>query len=186
MARIAGIDLPRKKRIDIALTYIFGIGRTSALQICEKADVPGDSKTEDLADAVQDTLTSIWRKLGEFEGRAALETWVYRFCFLELMNGVRRRRRRPEPMHEDESVAERDDRRVPGPGETEADRELIHRVLDRLGPPAADVIRMKHFEELTFDEIGEQLDVSPNTAKTQYYRGMLRLREYLDAAEAAQ
>ncbi len=141
--------------------------------------------SDDLADVVQDTLTSIWRKLGEFEGRAALETWVYRFCFLELMNSVRRRRRRPEPMHEEESVAERDDTGGASPAET-ADRELIHRVLDRLGPPASDVIRMKHFEELTFDEIGAELDVSPNTAKTQYYRGMVRLREYLDAAEAAQ
>ena len=43
MARIAGIDLPRQKRIDIALTYIHGIGRTSAVKICEKARVPGDA-----------------------------------------------------------------------------------------------------------------------------------------------
>ena len=40
MARIAGIDLPRQKRIDIALTYIHGIGRTSAVKICQKARVP--------------------------------------------------------------------------------------------------------------------------------------------------
>ena len=51
MARIAGIDLPRNKRIDIALTYIFGIGRTSAVKICEKAEIAGDSSTDVLADA---------------------------------------------------------------------------------------------------------------------------------------
>jgi small subunit ribosomal protein S13 len=51
MARIAGVDLPRNKRIDIALTYIHGIGRTSARKICEKAGVAGDSKTDGLADA---------------------------------------------------------------------------------------------------------------------------------------
>jgi small subunit ribosomal protein S13 len=51
MARIAGIDLPRNKRIDIALTYIHGIGRTSARRICDKADVSGDSKTDSLTDA---------------------------------------------------------------------------------------------------------------------------------------
>ena len=39
MARIAGVDLPRNKRIEIALTYIYGIGRHGAAQICEKADV---------------------------------------------------------------------------------------------------------------------------------------------------
>jgi small subunit ribosomal protein S13 len=51
MARIAGVDLPRNKRIDIALTYIHGIGRASARKICEKADVAGDSSTDNLADA---------------------------------------------------------------------------------------------------------------------------------------
>jgi small subunit ribosomal protein S13 len=51
MARIAGVDLPRNKRIDIALTYIHGIGRTSARKICEKAHVSGDSNTDNLADA---------------------------------------------------------------------------------------------------------------------------------------
>ena len=51
MARIAGIDLPRNKRIDIALTYIHGLGRTSATQICEKADINPGTKTEVLADA---------------------------------------------------------------------------------------------------------------------------------------
>ena len=42
MARIAGVDLPRNKRIEIALTYIHGIGHTSAAKICEKADVAPD------------------------------------------------------------------------------------------------------------------------------------------------
>ena len=50
MARIAGIDLPRNKRIEIALTYIHGIGRGSAVAICEKAEIDGDSKTETLSD----------------------------------------------------------------------------------------------------------------------------------------
>ncbi|MDH3213526.1 MAG: 30S ribosomal protein S13, partial [Myxococcales bacterium] len=50
MARIAGIDLPRSKRIEIALTYIYGIGRSSARIICEKADIDGDTKTDRLSD----------------------------------------------------------------------------------------------------------------------------------------
>ncbi len=48
MARIAGIDLPREKAIGISLTYIFGIGRNSALKICDEASVPPTSKTFDL------------------------------------------------------------------------------------------------------------------------------------------
>ena len=51
MARIAGVDLPRNKRIDIALTYIHGIGRASARKICEKADVAPDAVTDRLADS---------------------------------------------------------------------------------------------------------------------------------------
>jgi small subunit ribosomal protein S13 len=50
MARIAGIDLPRNKRIEIALTYIFGIGRPRAHQICEKAGVAIDTRTDQLGE----------------------------------------------------------------------------------------------------------------------------------------
>ena len=50
MARIAGIDLPRNKRIEVALTYIYGIGRNSAMEVCEKAGVDVDTKTDNLSD----------------------------------------------------------------------------------------------------------------------------------------
>lgn len=48
MARIAGVDLPREKAVKIALTYIYGIGRHTALRICEVAEVAPDTKTFDL------------------------------------------------------------------------------------------------------------------------------------------
>ena len=140
---------------------------------------------EDLADAVQDTLIVIWKKLPEFEGRAALETWVYRFCYLELMNGVRRVRRRPErSLEEEEQVAahlaqvDRGEVRFAPVGSV--DTEALFRVLDRLGPPGADVIRMKYFGQMTFEEIARLQDVSPNTAKTRFYRGLVKLRAMLE------
>ncbi|MBV5316931.1 MAG: 30S ribosomal protein S13 [Desulfobulbaceae bacterium] len=49
MARIAGVDLPRKKHMDRALTYIFGIGLTSARQILDKADLPYQMNSDDLS-----------------------------------------------------------------------------------------------------------------------------------------
>jgi len=49
LARIAGVDLPRKKHMDRALTYIFGIGLTSARQILEKADLPYQMNSDDLS-----------------------------------------------------------------------------------------------------------------------------------------
>ena len=50
MARIEGVDLPRNKHIEISLTYIFGIGRTSARKICDKAGIEWNTKTERLSD----------------------------------------------------------------------------------------------------------------------------------------
>jgi len=50
MARIAGVDLPREKRVEIGLTYIFGVGRTRAQQICFGLDIDPDTKVRDLTD----------------------------------------------------------------------------------------------------------------------------------------
>ncbi len=50
MARIAGVDLPRNKRADIALTYIFGVGRTTATNICQNAKIDAGTKIQDLTD----------------------------------------------------------------------------------------------------------------------------------------
>ncbi len=50
MARIAGVDLPREKRIDIGLTYVYGIGRASALAILKKAGIDGATRVKDLSE----------------------------------------------------------------------------------------------------------------------------------------
>jgi small subunit ribosomal protein S13 len=68
MARIAGVDLPRSKRIDIALTYIFGIGRTTAAAICAKAEIEGNSKTDVLSDGEVVRLREIIEREYKVEG----------------------------------------------------------------------------------------------------------------------
>ena len=50
MARIAGVDIPREKRLVISLTYVFGIGRTTSEQICESAGIDQSTRTRDLTD----------------------------------------------------------------------------------------------------------------------------------------
>lgn len=50
MARIAGVDIPREKRLEIALTYIFGIGRTTATKICTELDIDRDTRVHNLTD----------------------------------------------------------------------------------------------------------------------------------------
>jgi small subunit ribosomal protein S13 len=68
MARIAGVDLPRNKRIDVALTYIYGVGRTSAQQICRKAEVELDTRTDDLAEGDVIRLRELIEKEHRVEG----------------------------------------------------------------------------------------------------------------------
>jgi|SRR6266568_3362307 len=50
MARIAGVDIPREKRLEISLTYIFGIGRTTSHQVCQATDIDLDTRVRDLTD----------------------------------------------------------------------------------------------------------------------------------------
>jgi small subunit ribosomal protein S13 len=50
MARIAGVDIPREKRLEISLTYIFGIGRNTAQQVCDATSMPRDTRVRDLTD----------------------------------------------------------------------------------------------------------------------------------------
>ena len=52
MARISGVDLPREKRVEIGLTYIYGIGRTTASKICAECNINPDTRVRDLTDRI--------------------------------------------------------------------------------------------------------------------------------------
>ena len=132
---------------------------------------------EDLADLSQDVLVIVWGKRKIFEGRARLETWVYRVCFLEFMNRLRSRIRLSK--HDGPRLDGVTDFVAAPATESHADSDAIERELVNMGPPEEDVIRLKHFEHHTFEALGKILDLSPNTAKTHYYRGIARLRHRL-------
>ena len=68
MARIAGIDIPRNKRIAIGLTYIFGIGRVSARDICDKAEIQQDTRADQLSDGEVVRLREIIEREYKVEG----------------------------------------------------------------------------------------------------------------------
>ena len=74
MARISGIDLPRNKRIEIALTYIFGIGRTTSRAICGKAGVDLDTKTDTLSDGEVLRIREVIERDFQVEGDLRRET----------------------------------------------------------------------------------------------------------------
>ena len=74
MARIEDVDLPREKRVEVGLTYIYGIGRTSARQICGKAGVDLDTRTDQLADGEVVKLREVIERDYQVEGDLRRET----------------------------------------------------------------------------------------------------------------
>jgi small subunit ribosomal protein S13 len=97
MARIAGIDLPRNKRIEIALTYIYGIGRTSARQICEKADISKDSRVDRLSDGEVVRLREVIERGYQVEGdrRREVSQNIKMLMDIGCYRGLRHRRGLP-------------------------------------------------------------------------------------------
>ena|SRR5688572_6859810 len=97
MARIAGVDLPRGKRIEVALTYIFGIGRSRAQQILSNTGISPDLRTQDLGD---DDVNRLRREIeGKFKVEGALRTEVSmnvkRLMDIGCYRGLRHRRGLP-------------------------------------------------------------------------------------------
>ena len=97
MARIAGIDLPRNKRIEVALTYIYGIGRTSARKICEKANVDLDSRTDQLSEGdvirLRETIERDYKVEGDL--RREVQADIRRKIEIGCYQGLRHRRGMP-------------------------------------------------------------------------------------------
>ena len=97
MARIAGVDLPRGKRIEIALTYIYGIGQTRAKQIVAACGVNPDRRTQDLDD---DDVARLRRQIeGNFKVEGALRTEtsmnIKRLIDIGSYRGTRHRKKLP-------------------------------------------------------------------------------------------
>jgi len=97
MARIAGVDLPRDKRTDIALTYIFGIGRTKARQICEKTQVDGAIKIRDLNEQQVRDIREEINQFHKVEGplRTEIQMNIKRLMDVGCYRGLRHRRGLP-------------------------------------------------------------------------------------------
>ena len=96
MARIAGINIPLQKHVVIALTSIFGVGRSRSIQICEAAGVPADSKVKDLTEPEVESLRAEVAKLSvEGDLRREVSMNVKRLMDLGAYRGIRHRRGLP-------------------------------------------------------------------------------------------
>ncbi|WP_029894016.1 30S ribosomal protein S13 [Desulfohalovibrio reitneri] len=97
MARIAGVELPRNKRLDIALTYIYGIGRTTALSICDATGVEWTKNTDELSSEEVNTLRREIENNHKVEGDLRRETSqnIKRLMEIGCYRGLRHRRGLP-------------------------------------------------------------------------------------------
>jgi small subunit ribosomal protein S13 len=97
MARIAGVDLPRNKRMEIALTYIYGIGRSASLKLCAEAQVDPGRKSDDLEDdeitRLRRAIDANYRVEGDLRREAAAN--IKRLGDLGCYRGLRHRRNLP-------------------------------------------------------------------------------------------
>ncbi|HEV2176592.1 MAG TPA: 30S ribosomal protein S13 [Terriglobia bacterium] len=97
MARIAGVDLPRTKRVEIGLTYIYGIGRTRSLSILMRAGVDPNKPVKDLADDEATRIRQVIEEDGGVEGdlRKEVALSVRRLIEIGSYRGLRHRRNLP-------------------------------------------------------------------------------------------
>ena len=97
MARIAGVDLPREKRVEIGLTYIYGIGRASSVKILEKANVNPDTRVRDLTDEevgrIRDAIDETVTVEGDLRREIAMN--IKRLQEIGCYRGVRHRKGLP-------------------------------------------------------------------------------------------
>ncbi len=98
MARISGVDLPRNKRVEIALTYIYGIGKTTATRVLEKAKVSPDKRSDDLDENDMRAIRDVFETLGiKVEGdlRREVSMNIKRLMDLGCYRGLRHRKGLP-------------------------------------------------------------------------------------------
>ncbi|CAN5901875.1 30S ribosomal protein S13 [soil metagenome] len=97
MARIAGVDLPREKRVEIGLTYVFGIGRSTAKKICYASEVDRSTKVRDLAEGEVSKIRAYIEQNLEVEGDLRRDTNqnIRRLIEIGSYRGIRHRRGLP-------------------------------------------------------------------------------------------
>ncbi|CAM5372993.1 30S ribosomal protein S13 [Leifsonia sp. L25] len=97
MARLAGVDIPREKRVEVALTYIYGVGRTRALQTLRETGISGDIRVKDLTDdqlvALRDFIEGNFKVEGDLRREVAAD--IRRKVEIGSYEGIRHRKGLP-------------------------------------------------------------------------------------------
>jgi RNA polymerase sigma-70 factor (ECF subfamily) len=127
----------------------------------------------ELEDLMQETLVELWRRLDSYAGLASLQTWAWRFCQQVFSSRLRSARRRPP------SVAIDETRSQGAPAQGSLDYEYVYLAIDRLDPRDASIVRLRHFDQLSYGEIGKRMALPESSTKAAYHRALARLRELL-------
>ena len=124
MARISGVDIPRDKKVDISLSYIYGIGRPTAEKICDSVGISRESKVRDLSDEEVSRIREFIDKNFTVEGelRKQVRTDIQRLIEINSYRGIRHRRGLPARGQRTKTNA----RTKRGPRRTVAGLSLIH------------------------------------------------------------
>lgn len=144
---------------------------------CRNARLGRPLPEHELEDLVQETLIALWQKLEAFDGRSSLESWAFGFALLQMLDRMRRLDRFEGML----ARAPAPDARVDGASAHEDELARVHEALASLDRADADVVRAKHFDELSFDAIAARFGEPASTVKTRYYRAVARLRIQLRA-----
>lgn len=169
---------------DLALVQRAVLGDTSAYEllmtrhrqrlygVCRR--VTGND--EDAHDALQETLLLVWRRMGTFEERSAVSTWLYRIATNAALDQLRRQRRDSVRMDE---LGSRASLSSPSPEGAVTSAVTLDWALGRLPPQFRAAIVLRELVGLTYEEISDVRGIPINTVKTQISRGRQALRDVL-------
>ncbi|MCS7156289.1 MAG: sigma-70 family RNA polymerase sigma factor [Blastocatellia bacterium] len=133
---------------------------------------------EDAREVTQETFLAAFRKLHQFRGRARFSSWLYRIALNCCYDRLRERRVEPLPLEEADGVTTEE--RVLGQIHRKQVAERVRRAVHALPIEMRQVLILKEYEGLTFEEIAEILDIPVSTAKTRLYAGLDHLRKRLE------
>jgi RNA polymerase sigma-70 factor (ECF subfamily) len=142
---------------------------------------------EDARDATQETFLAAFRSLRGFRGEAKVSSWLHRIAVNQCITRQRRTRVRPETALEEGFTSDEATHAVaPRHGsparaaETRERKEAVRRAVGALPPELREVVVMKEFEELTFQQIADTLDIPLSTVKSRLYTALRQLRLRLE------
>lgn len=131
---------------------------------------------DDAMDIMQEVFMSVYRNLDSFRGDSQFTTWLFRIAAFRCTDHFRRRRLRAVDTHDVEDLE--DPLASPQAALEEArDNADVLALMQRLPPEQRLVVELKFFQQFTFEEISEQLGISPNTAKTRLYTAVSKMKQ---------